>query len=83
MTVHHQQEQVIAWPMPSGLGGIEQAVDLGCRQEILTACVGIDGRIRVTLYILPADRLLGHAMFPWMYSFPAASLLTKCAFCNE
>lgn len=66
--------------MPSGLGGIEQAVDLGCRQEILAAFVGIGGRIRVTLYILPVDRLLGHAVFPWVHSLAVGVTLDEMRF---
>ena len=59
----HEDEEVVARPVPAGAGGLEQALDLGLPEEVAGALVAVGrgvGRRRVdarrTLDLLP----LGH-----------------------
>ena len=67
VAVGHQQQKVVAYPVPAGLGGGEQQGHFGRRQVILGALVpvgGFDGAGRPTLDLSPAGRRRRHRRNP-------------------
>jgi hypothetical protein len=50
---HHEDQEMIPDPVPSGLGGIEQGDDFGLAQKILAPLMGVSRGCRVTFYISP------------------------------
>jgi hypothetical protein len=56
VTKHHEDQEMIPDPVPSGLGGIEQGGDFGLSQKILAPLVGVGRSCRVTFYISPVGR---------------------------
>src|SRR4051812_20000068 len=67
VAVGHQQQKVVAYPVPAGLSGIEQPSHLGWRQVILGALVpvgGFDSADWPTLDLSPLGRLHRHRRNP-------------------
>ena len=67
VAVGHQQQKVVAHPVPAGLGSIEQPSHLGWRQVILGPLVpvgGFDSADWPTLDLLPVGRLHRHCRNP-------------------
>ena len=67
VAVGHQQQKVVAHPVPAGLGSIEQPSHLGWRQVILGALVpvgGFDSADWPTLDLSPLGRLHRHRHNP-------------------
>jgi hypothetical protein len=56
VTKHHEYQEMIPDPVPSGLGGIEQGGDFGLSQKILAPLVGVGRGCRATFYISPVGR---------------------------
>ena len=50
---HHEDQEMIPDPVPSGLGGVEQGGDFGLTQKILTPLMGVSRGRCVTFYISP------------------------------
>ena len=61
VTKHHEHQEMIPDPVPSGLGGIEQGGDFGLAQKILAPLVGVGRGCRATFYISPVgdERAMG------------------------
>nr|WP_239992185.1 hypothetical protein [Rhodopila globiformis] len=53
VTKHHEDQEMIPDPVPSGLGGVEQGSDFGFTQKILTPLMGVSRGRCVTFYISP------------------------------
>ena len=67
VAVGHQQQKVVAHPVPAGLGSVEQPSHLGWRQVILGALVpvgGFDSADWPTLDLSPLGRLRRHRRNP-------------------
>ena len=83
MTIHRENQKMIADTVSSRLGGFEQGGDFGLAQKILASLMGVGGGCRATFYILPVERCCLPHRNPADFLTRMVALFTVCRFCKK